>query len=484
MRIVFTSFYEKSSMGGGPGIITHELPYVFSKKYEVLFICPGRKNRLTKVNKNLKIAYISSETNRELSIPFLSVPNVFHIFKTLSDFKPDVIHSQEVDPISLITQIWAIVHNVAFFHTIHVFPGRRSEFGISEASKIFSQFYSSNLISRYIMNYFNNTDALITLNQYVENNIRDFGYTGKTFIIPNGINLDDYRKCKPTNIKSNKKELLFVGFLSKRKNQIYLIEVMKYLPQNYHLTLIGDALNQNYKKEIVAYICENKLNKNITIKNKLPHKSVTQYLNRTHFFVSASIMELQSLVILEALASGTPVIGLENETVDELIDKNVGVKLPKDTTPAQFAKEVQKLCALSIDEYQSLSRNAQERVSCLDWNIVSEKIVVAYQKVIKDKKDRDQKQKYKMINKVIVVFKDLRFIKFIRSYIKKILSYLPFDKEEKEIKDHKMQPKKLLTLKWQYLYLFITILTTLSGVFIFRLIRNTGKIKKNLTKKG
>ena len=426
-------------MGGGPGVITHELPQVFSKNHEVLFICPGRKNSLKKVNKNLKVAYISSETNREISIPFLSVPNVFHIFKTLSDFKPDVIHSQDFDPISLICQIWAIVHNVAFFHTIHIFPGKRSEFGISEASKTFSKFYASKFFGSYVMNYFDNCDALITLNQSVEDNVRSFGYQGNTFIIPNGIRLENYQKTKKTDIKATKKELLFVGFLSKRKNQEYLINVMKYLPQNYHLTLIGDSINQSFKKEMLHYIHENNLDKKITIKNKLPHDIVTKYLKNTHVFVSASIMELQSLVILESLASGTPVVGLSNDTINELIDSDTGSKLPQNTTPMHFAKEVERICKLSEKDYLILSENARSKISHLDWNIVSEKMVAAYKRTIEYKKIRDQKQKYKMITRIIPIFNDLNFVKFIRSYIKKILSYLPFEVEKKEIEDYKMQ---------------------------------------------
>ncbi len=45
---------------------------------------------------------------------------------------------------------------------------------------------------------------------------------------------------------------------------------------------------------------------------------------KTHAFVSASKMEVQSLAIIEALASGSPVIGLGNETVDELVDETNG----------------------------------------------------------------------------------------------------------------------------------------------------------------
>jgi len=54
---------------------------------------------------------------------------------------------------------------------------------------------------------------------------------------------------------------------------------------------------------------------------EIPYHQIPQILEKTHVLVSASKMEVQSLVIIEALTSGTPVVGLANETIDELIYK-------------------------------------------------------------------------------------------------------------------------------------------------------------------
>jgi hypothetical protein len=121
---------------------------------------------------------------------------------------------------------------------------------------------------------------------------------------------------------------------------------------------------------------------NVTITGKVAHSEIPAYLERTHVMVSASRLEVQSLAIIESLASGTPVIGLSNETVDELVDEQVGVRLPGDASPEQFARQVERLCSLPPDEYERLCLNARQRVSGMDWDDVLELTAQAYETVI------------------------------------------------------------------------------------------------------
>ena len=79
-------------------------------------------------------------------------------------------------------------------------------------------------------------------------------------------------------------------------------------------------------------------------------------------------MEVQSLAVLEALASGTPVLGLSNETIDELVDASVGGRLPKNTPPEEFARAVRTLCETDKDSYKGMCHDARKRVARYDWS--------------------------------------------------------------------------------------------------------------------
>jgi hypothetical protein len=148
--------------------------------------------------------------------------------------------------------------------------------------------------------------------------------------------------------------------------------------------LLGKALKPAYEEQLKRYCRAQNLD-NVEFPGQVPHAEIPSYLERTHVFVSASKMEVQSLVVIEALASGTPVVGLSNETIDELVDQEVGSWLPKETIPQQFAENVQRICTLPRSEYEKLCENARERVSHLDWSNIIDKTVSAYGELIEEK---------------------------------------------------------------------------------------------------
>jgi hypothetical protein len=113
---------------------------------------------------------------------------------------------------------------------------------------------------------------------------------------------------------------------------------------------------------------------------------IPSFLEQTHVLVSASVLEVQSLVVIEALASGTPVVGLANETVDELIDDAVGRRLPKETPPAEFADWVQKICSLPRSEYVEMARQARARVERMDWKPVVDATIHVYETLVSERR--------------------------------------------------------------------------------------------------
>jgi glycosyltransferase involved in cell wall biosynthesis len=215
------------------------------------------------------------------------------------------------------------------------------------------------------------------LNAHVAQEIRRFGYTGQVFTIPNGRDLARYQACSPADVTQAEKHLIFVGFISPRKNQQYLLDVLKALPGNYNLRLIGEPLDPAYERRLVDYAAAQHID-NVEFTGPVQHEALPAYYAASQVLVSASKIEVQSLVIIEALASGTPVVGLSNETTDELVDETVGACLPKDTAPAEFAARVVQLCSLPPAEYLGLCQAARDRVRHLDWANVLEQLDAAY----------------------------------------------------------------------------------------------------------
>ncbi|MGB2955994.1 MAG: glycosyltransferase [Anaerolineales bacterium] len=388
MKIVFTSIF-RPGLGGGAGRVAHELAGHFALEHDVVMICPADKTGYEKREEGISVFGIRSAGDDEFHMPDLSGRTVGEIFDFLSEYQPDIVHAHDPALIGLIGQVWARMNLVPFVHTAHILPSKALDFGTIDALNVplLKSSLSESVIVSVLNNFYLNCDALIALNQSALQSIREFGFQDSIYVIPNGRDLKHYSQCKNADNTTDQKTLVFIGFMNKRKNQIYLLKTLKELPANYILRLIGKPLNPEYLNELEEYCHEHSL-KNVEFVGQVGHDQIPDYLEGAHVFPSASKMEVQSLVVIEALASGTPVVGLSNETIDELIDDEVGAWLAKDKKPDEFAQQIERICNLRADEYQVMCQTARERVAHLDWSNTVYSTAEAYREILQTKPTR------------------------------------------------------------------------------------------------
>ena len=66
---------------------------------------------------------------------------------------------------------------------------------------------------------------------------------------PNPINLNKFLFIKKEKNKTKNKILLNVGQFMPRKNQKFLVQIMKFLPKNFKLILCGPLVSKGSKKD-------------------------------------------------------------------------------------------------------------------------------------------------------------------------------------------------------------------------------------------
>jgi glycosyltransferase involved in cell wall biosynthesis len=381
MKVAVISMF-REGYGGGGGRVAHDMARQFSPRHQVVLICPSDRTRRYVDQNGLRVLGIRSTGQGHACVPRLSRRDVNALFDLLDQFQPDVIHAHEPVSLGLMGQVWAAMNDVPFVYTSHVLPSKTLDFGASHVFEFLPSSFTQTMSRRMMSDFMNNCDAVIALNQPAADDIRAFGYRGTVLTIPNGRDVERLGACPAANVHTPIKTLTFVGFISQRKNQAYLIEVMNQLPRDaYRLQIIGDVLEPDYASQIVAQAQAHGL-QNIVFAGPVPHAEIPDYLDQTHVFVSASKMEVQSLSVIEALASGTPVVGLANETIDELVDERVGCRLGQDAGPATFAHRVDEICALPQPAYDLLCHHARRRVEHLDWHQIERDTVAAYAQLV------------------------------------------------------------------------------------------------------
>lgn len=185
-------------------------------------------------------------------------------------------------------------------------------------------------IEKYLTKY---TDTLITINS------EDFNLAKSKFskrckdiqCVPGvGIDIEKFQKPIPSNeAKALKKSLglsdddyvlMCVARLDKNKNQLFLIDVMNDLVKenkDFHLLLVGpDELNGFYQR----IVKEKKLDKNIHFLGR--RQDVPNLLKISNIVVSSSLREGLPVNVIEAFASGKPVVALSCRGMHDLIINN------------------------------------------------------------------------------------------------------------------------------------------------------------------
>lgn len=144
----------------------------------------------------------------------------------------------------------------------------------------------------------------------------------KVTVIPNGVDAELFAAACPADLSEwgiSRGEPVFisVGRLDPQKGLFYLLEAMRDLLRHSpraHLLLVGEG---NERAGIEAWIAENRLAASIHLAGWRP--DIPELLKAATCLVLSSLWEGMPNVLLEAMASGLPIVATRVEGVPELV---------------------------------------------------------------------------------------------------------------------------------------------------------------------
>lgn len=285
----------------GPVIVARDIA-LYSDNDDILFIFIAlRKSN----NKDLKICADFKIYELELGkIPLFSLK----LRKVIEELKPDIIHCHCFWP-TVLAGIYLKKFKV--ISTLHNNP---LEDFYYEYGKILSIFMTKIMIFFQKQFYLN-----ISISNYISDIYKKLGLTN-IFTIYNGIpELNFLREVK----KEDKKlKLITISVLNKRKNVLFLLEVIKRLKEKkikLELKIIGDGSERSCLEN---YVQKNNLQNEVIFLGKLSREIVYKELKESNIFLFSSLSEGFGLVIIEALQCEVPVITSDIPVMKEIITNN------------------------------------------------------------------------------------------------------------------------------------------------------------------
>ncbi|MEM2115842.1 MAG: glycosyltransferase [Candidatus Woesearchaeota archaeon] len=227
--------------------------------------------------------------------------------------------------------------------------------------------------------FYNEFDIITAPSQYMVKVLQDHGVYKPCIFISNGIELDKFTFTQRTIKNQEEIRLLHVGRLGFEKNIDILVKMMKFLnlqkKYRFHLDIVGDG---PAKASLEKLAQEMKI-KNITFHGMKLREELPEYYKKAHIFVTASTIETQGIVVLEAMATGLPVVGANKLALQDLIIDHYNGLKAKPFDPRDFAMKVISL--VEKEDIEELSKNARKTVMEHDINTVMERFKQLYHDV-------------------------------------------------------------------------------------------------------
>lgn len=177
----------------------------------------------------------------------------------------------------------------------------------------------SRLVTTTFMKTAYKGSSVITVPSYkAKKKLDAFGMKYPNIVIPNGIELDRYRKelsekektalLQKYDIAPDRKILVVLSRLSPEKNIEELVRYFSLLLRTcpkLHLLITGSGPDKKHLEHLSRELC---ITDHVTFTGFVPPEETYKYYKLGIAFLSASTFEMHSLTYLEAMASGLPLI--------------------------------------------------------------------------------------------------------------------------------------------------------------------------------
>ncbi|WP_292054445.1 MULTISPECIES: glycosyltransferase [unclassified Brevundimonas] len=217
---------------------------------------------------------------------------------------------------------------------------------------------------------FSQFDRVVSPSRFIARRLEEAG-VGNIFIRPLGVEIDTFTPerrdrdwlLKKVGLPADARLLCFAGRPAKEKNVDVLIEAVQKLGDPYHLILVGAGQGMPAEDRVISLEYE-----------KDP-KAVAKIVASVDAFVHANDKEPFGLIVLEAMACGRPVVGVNSGGVAETVDSSVGQLAPR----AEAGVYAEAIEALFERDIEALGRAARlKMVEQFAWNRVFEELSMLY----------------------------------------------------------------------------------------------------------
>jgi glycosyltransferase involved in cell wall biosynthesis len=419
MRIAITSdlYYP---MTNGVAVFAHNLAKGLAKQgHEVLVLCPsftGRQHRekregvTTFYLRSIRFPFYPDQINEVpegkefLGMPlprlayrhglWITVDPYPTMKKVLNRFRPDVIHNQTAEVIAFAARRYAKKYDVPMVSTGHAYPDN-----ITSQLKILKPIKRplDAILRTYMASFLKHSEyATMPTKMAIDDLVPKKRKHFKVPVEPlsNGVDLAKFgpgkapdRIYRKYHLPKDKPLVLYVGRVDPEKSLSNVVSafagVLDVIPEA-KLVIVGDGTDRRHLQDLAQALG---IEKSVYFPGRIYPPDIMEVYRAATLFATASETETQGIVLIEAAATGLPLVAVDAGAVRELCQHKRNGILCHPGDVAEMTDAMMKLLK-NPELCERYGKESLEVAKMHDLNRTLQRFVEIYQEAIQLKRDK------------------------------------------------------------------------------------------------
>lgn len=247
--------------------------------------------------------------------------------------------------------------------------------------------FSATFLHTYMPHFCSAVDLVVSPSRGMAAVLQRLGVKTPIEVIPNGVDLQRYQAacedCRDMFGFSPEDVLLvYSGRLAPEKNLDFLLNAFTGVAEAFphiHLLFIGGGPEEERLRQVAD---QTTVAKRIHFTGMVEYEDLPQYLAMCDAFVTASVSEVHPLSVIEAMATGLPVLGLHSVGVGDTVEDGITGFLARDDIAA-FTAKMTRLC-MDVELRKKMGIAAREASKKYDIGYTTTLMLAQYEQLVSE----------------------------------------------------------------------------------------------------
>ena len=223
-------------------------------------------------------------------------------------------------------------------------------------------------------------DKIVTYSDFMRNEIETwYGVNrAKTVVIPNGVNIEMFSKCNQEHSLDGDPAVLYIGNLGRFKSPEIIIHAIARIGTELpklKLHLVGPG--ERSARDLKSLAKKKGVETRVVFHGSIPWEKVPFYYKASDLCVFPSKRDNGTITLLEAMASGAPIIASNRGGTPEIISHNKNGVLFDPDNPAELSNAILTM-QKDPELKKTITCNAMETVKKYSWENIAERYLALY----------------------------------------------------------------------------------------------------------